>query len=187
MTIIETLIDLFHNYKNPEFNYWINISVIKKTSTKDIEKRLFLISNIRNKRNKINVLNEYLDTLISELIDNSGCNFIVLNLPDTYKNGINVTEQIVYDTFVEYGPIFAVHKYNDIAYLWFFYNNDAHNVCETVNSMQCEQNILQCQYTESYLIMNNYDWKTKTTYKTFNILNITIKLSDVDKYWKTIV
>ena len=128
-----------------------------------------------------------MDTIISELIDNSGCNIIVYNLPDTHKNGIDVTEEIIYDTFIQYGPIFAIHKYNDIAYIWFFYNKNANTLCESINNMQCEQNILQCQYSKSNLVMNNYDWKTHKTYKTFQINNIILKLSDVDQYWKTIV
>ena len=40
-----------------------------------------------------------------------------------------------------------------------------------------EENILKCQYTESNKIMNNYDWNTKTTYKTFNFKGISIKLN----------
>jgi len=185
--ITNTIISLFPNFSNNEFNYWNNISTIKNMFIKDIENRLVQISKIKNKRTKDNVLNEYLDTLVSELIDNSGCNLIIFNLPEYHNNGISVTEEVIHDSFVQYGPIFAVHKYNDIAYVWFIYNNDAKTLCDSIDNMQCQENILQCQYTESNLININYDWSTKTSYKTFNINNIKLKLSDIDTYWKTIV
>ena len=185
--ITDTLVFLFPNYTNAEFNYWSNISTIKKYNLNHIINRLKQISKIKKKSNKYFVLDEYLDTLISELIDNSGCNFIIFNLPETHKNEILVTEEVIHDSFVPYGPIFAVHKYNDIAYLWFIYNKDAKAVNDSINNMQCEDNILQCQYMKSNLIKNNYDWNTKTIYETFNINGISLKLEDIDNYWKTIV
>ena len=181
------LISLFPNYKNEEFTYWNNISTIKNISLKDIENRLSQISKIRSKVNKKFILNEYLDTLISELIENSGCNAFLFNLPDTHNNGNLVTEEVIYDSLVSYGPIFAVHKYNDIAYIWFIYNDNAKTLSESIDNMLCEGNILQCQYTSSNLITNNYDWASKTSYKTFNIKGISLKLNDIDKYWKKIV
>ena len=181
------LTTLFPKYTNDEFNYWNNISTIKSISLNEIEKRLKQISNIRNKKNKTCVLDEYLDTLISELIDNSGCNIIIFNLPEIYEKEKIVTEEIIYNTFVLYGPIFAVHKYNDIVYIWFIYNNDAKTLRDTIDNMQCEENILQCQFMEANLIINNYDWSIKKTYQTFNIKDIKLKLSDIDSHWKSIV
>ena len=187
ISLTETFIELFPKYINPEFNYWIHVSTLKTIELKDISKRLNQISKIRNKCNREKVLDEYLDTLISELIDNSGCNAIVFNIPEIHQEESIVTEQTIHDTFVWYGPIFAVHKYNDIAYIWFFYNTDAKSMCETIDNMQCEENILQCQFMEANLIMNNYCWATKITYKTFNIKDIKLRLSDIDSYWKSIV
>ena len=184
---MDTLLFLFPKYSNAEFNYWNNISTFKTNQKENIVKRLNNISKIKNKQNKTYVLDEYLDTLISELIDNSGCNLIIFNLPETHKNEMIVTEEVIHDSFVSYGPIFAVHKYNDIAYLWFIYNNDAKTLSDSIDNMQCEDNILQCQYMKSNLITENYDWMNKTTYKTFNIKNISLKLEDIYKYWKTIV
>ena len=182
--IVNKINDLFPKYKNEEFKYWNNISILKKISSNDVENRLHQISKIRNKKNKLFILDEYLDTLISELIGNSGCNIIVFNLPEIYNNNDIVTEEVIYKTFVPYGPIFAVHKYNDIAYIWFIHNHDAKTVSETIDNMQCENNILQCQFMEANLIMNNYDWTTKKTYKTYNIIDIKLRLSDIESYWK---
>ena len=185
--ISKTILSLFPNYRNDEFTYWDNISTLKNIQLKDTEKRLEQISKIRNKRTKEFVLDEFLDTLISELIDNSGCNLIIFNVPETHQNGILVTDEIIHDSFVQYGPIFALHKYNDIAYIWFIYNDDAKMVCDSIDNMECERNILQCQFTKSNLITDNYDWVSKKTYQIYTIKNISLKLNDIDTYWKTIV
>lgn len=185
--ISDFLFSLFPKYTNNEFNFWNRISNIKTLSINDIEKRLNQISNIRNKRNKNLILDEYLDTIISDLIDNSGCNIIIFNLPEVHKKNIVVTSETIHDTFLDYGPIFTVHKFNDIAYIWFVHNSDAKLLCDTIDNMQCEENILQCQYTKSNLVMKNFDWKTKTTYETFNIKDFSMKLIDIDNYWKTLV
>ena len=183
----DLLTKLFPKYMNEEFNYWNNISTFKKLSIYDVEKRLNQISKIRNKSNRHFVLDEFLDTLISELIDNSGCNLIIFNLPDFHNKCELVTEEVIYETCVPYGPIFAVHKYNDIAYIWFIHNDDAKTICEAIDNMECEGNILQCQFTASNLITNKYDWSKKQSYKTFTIKDFSLKISDIEQYWKTLV
>ena len=175
--IKDLLNQLFPTYENLEFFYWYEISDLKILSKQHIETRLLQISKIKHKKKKMYVLDEFIDTITSELIDNSGYNIIIYNIPETYRNGICVTEQTIYDSFMDYGDIFCLHKFNDIVYIWFIYNNDAMNLCNTINNMQCEENILKCQYTESNLIMNNYDWHNKTTYKTFNFKGVSFKLN----------
>lgn len=185
--ISNILHSLFPKYENTEFIYWINISYIKSLSCTEIETRLLQISKIRNKGKKIFILDEFIDSLTSELIDNSGCNCIIFNLPDVHNTSLTVTDETIYETFVPYGPIFAVHKYNDIAYIWFIHNSHAKFVSESIDNMECENNILQSQYTESNSIINKYDWITNCTYKTYNVKNIILNVQDIEDYWKTIV
>ena len=148
--MMKKLLDtLFPNYTNLEFNYWSSISTINNLSILSIENRFLQISKLKSKHKKHLMLDEYLSILMSELIKNSGCNFIIRNLPETHQNGVEVTTEIVHETFVTSAPIISIHKFHNIAYIWFAKDEDAEELYNLINNMQCEDKILECVYTKS--------------------------------------
>lgn len=190
MCLQKELFKIFPDYKNEEFVYWTQMSFSESFDVNFVKKRLNEIKNIRNSKNKLKILNEFIEEIIDDLKHNSGCNIIIYNIP-SYSNiegkNTEVTEEIVYNTFISYGPIFTLHLHNTNAYIWFVKDHNAKHLHETINNMQCENQILRTLYSPSDLISKQYSWSTKKEYLTYNIKDISVKLDDIESYWKSII
>lgn len=190
MCLLKVILNIFPDYKNEEFIYWTNMSFLESYDIIYIKKRLNEINNIQSSRKKIKILNEFIEEIIDDLKRNSGSNVIVYNIPSYANidgNKIEVTEEIIYNTFILYGPIFTVHLHNNIGYIWFIKDNNAKDLHESINNMQCENQILRTLYSPSDLISKHYSWSTKKEYFTYNIKDISLNLDDIESYWNSII
>ena len=143
----------------------------------NIQKRLNQIKNIRNPTNKLIVLDEYVNEIIADLVNNSGCNAIIENFP---KATINT----VFNTFIPYGPLFDLHKYKGTVYLWFFHNEDAIELKNSVDQMECEGNILSVNQKDASLIRTKYNWADGVNYHSYEYKGYSLKIEEIDFQWK---
>ena len=186
MNLVKHIQTLFPKYVNQELTYWTNISQISTNKSKIFKKQINDIFKIKNSTRRLIALDEKVSSIMSELIDDSGCNIRIHNIPLKFNESQKVTEDILFNTFKTYGPIFAIHLYKSTAYIWFFRNIDAQNLHSTINNMECQSNILKSSFKSHNLLQDCFDWNTSQKYKTFNINGIHLNMNDVDIFWKKI-
>ena len=185
MNLITKIKKVFPNFKNNELEYWSNISSITKDKVNSFHKKLNEINKINNPTKKLFVLDEFVSIILSDLIDKSGCNIIIYNVPNGKSE--KVYEETIFETFKDYGPIFAIHLYRNTAYIWFFRNLDAKYLHSNINHMECKGNILNTYYNPHKLITECFDWITNTKYESFKINEIQLNMENVDNYWSMIL
>ena len=132
-------------YGNEELEFWYSISHLNKDMVKDqdkIKETFKKIDEIQNYNKKKEISKGFIyNFLIPQYEANSGCNFILSNVPQ--KAGeIIVDESSIYETFKSYGNIQNVKKFDDRVYIWFYNKEDADYAISNINNMQMGDNII---------------------------------------------
>lgn len=132
-------------YENEELEFWFSISHLDKKlieTQKSIKEKFVEISNIKDEKEKYKKSKNLIYRLfIPQYEANSGCNFILSNLPEKAGEQI-VDEGNLYETFKPYGDIYGIKKFDNRLYIWFYNKEDADNAIITVNNMQMGENII---------------------------------------------
>jgi len=156
-TILKKILKETENpyYNNKELEYWYSISHLNNNMEKDQEKIKQIFSKINETESyskKKEISKEFIHNfLIPQYEANSGCNFILSNVPEIAGDVI-VDESSIYETFKPYGDIYNVKKIEDRVYIWFHNKEDAEHVISCVNNMQIGENII---YAKSPKITEN--------------------------------
>lgn len=167
MSFIEYIHKSIPEYNNDDLLFWAKNSTIRSLSIKKIIKRVSEITAIRSHKKKLNILNEYMKDIISDLIQNSKHNFKISNIPEVNEDGTKITNENLYATFSQWGNIFMMHKSGNDIYIWFYYDSDAKVAHEKINNMMIVENIVTTNFQESNCIKRKFNWETHKKYDVF--------------------
>jgi len=164
------------DYENSDLDFWSRNSTIKSIPLNKIKKRIGEIRSIRSTAKKHNILNDFIEEVMTDLIKNSRHNLRIDNIPDKTANGEAIDYDTLHSTFSEWGKIHILYKYKQSVYIWYYFDSDAEYAHEHLNEMMVVSNIITTEFKKSNLMTTKYDWSSKTKYNIYTFFGTEIQV-----------